>query len=143
MYAAVDPRWQGQGAGRELWNHCLPTLFGRHDVTELTCETRSDQERGIRFLQDRGFVLKKSAHESELEVIGYDLTEHLRRRRGLLAQGIEFLSLAELSADEPRLVQEISRVAHGVPGRHDVPANPLTLEEHWTEHQANRELDPP
>lgn len=142
VYAAVDPRWQGQGAGRELWNHCLPTLFGRHDVTELTCETRSDQERGIRFLQDRGFVLKKSAHESELEVIGYDLTEHLRRRRGLLAQGIEFLSLAELSADDPAWFRKYHELRMEFQADMMYPPTPLTLEEHWTEHQANRELDP-
>ena len=142
VYAAVDPRWQGRGAGRELWNHCLSALLDKHEVTELTCETRSDQERGIRFLQDRGFVLKKSAHESELEVIGYDLTEPLRRRRGLLAQGIEFLSVAELSADDPAWFEKYHKLRMEFQADMMYPPTPLTLEDHWAEHQSNREFDP-
>ena len=40
VYAAVVPRWQDRGAGRELWNHCLSALLAQHEVTELTCDTR-------------------------------------------------------------------------------------------------------
>lgn len=142
VYAAVDPRWQGQGAGRELWNHCLPTLFGRHHVTELTCETRSDQARGIRFLQDRGFDLKKSSRESELVVTGYDLTEHLRNRQAIQAKGIEFLPLNELSEADPEWFAKFHSLRMEFQADMMYPPTPLTLEEHWVEYQANRAFDP-
>ncbi len=142
VYAAADPCWQGRGAGRALWNHCLMALLDKHDITELNCETQANQERGIRFLQDRGFVLKKSTRDSELEVTGYDLTEQLRRRRGLLAQGIKFVPLAEMAAADPDWFEKYHTLRMEFQADMIYPPTPLTPEEHWAEHQSNREFDP-
>ena len=142
VYAAVDPRWQGRDAGRALWNHCLSALMARHEVTELNCDTRADQERGIRFLQDRGFELKKTTRESELEVVGYDLTEKLDRLRGLLDRGIKILPLAEVSASDPGWFEKYHELRMGFQADMMYPPAPLTLEEHWAEHRSNREFDP-
>ncbi len=142
VYAAVDPRWQGRGAGRGIWNHCLSALLDKHEVAELTCETRADQERGIRFLQDRGFVIKKTTRESELEATGYDLTEQLRRRDGLLAQGIEFLPLSQLSADDPAWFGKYHKLRMEFLADLVYPPAPLTLTELWEEHQRNGAFDP-
>ena len=142
VQVAVAPRSQGQGAGRALWNHCLSTLLDRHEVTELACETRADQERGMRFLQDRGFVLKKTTRESELEVTGYDLAEQLLWRDGLLAQDIKFVPLAELAAADPAWFEKFHSLRMEFQADMMYPPTPLTLEEHWAEHQANREFDP-
>ena len=142
VYAAVDPRWQGRDAGRALWNHCLSALLDKHEVTELICDTRADQERGIRFLQDRGFVIKKTTRESELEVTGYDLAEQLLWRDGLLAQDIKFVPLAELAAADPAWFEKFHSLRMEFQADMMYPPTPLTLEEHWAEHQANREFDP-
>ena len=142
VYAAVDPRWQGRGAGRELWNHCLATLLDKHKVMELNCDTRADQERGIRFLQDRGFILGKTIQQSELDVTGHDPTEKPARRRSLLAQGIQFLSLAKVSAEDPDWFDKYHELCTECRADLVYPPAPLTLAEHRAEHRRNRAFNP-
>ncbi len=142
VYAAVAPRWQGRGAGRELWNHCLSALLARHEVTELTCDTQGDQERGIRFLQDRGFVLGKTIQQSELDVTGYDPTEKPDRRHSLCAQGIQFLSLAEVSAEDPDWFGKYHELCREFLADLVYPPAPLTLAEHRAKHRRNSAFDP-
>lgn len=142
VYAAVTPRWQGRGVGRELWNHCLSALLARHEVAELTCDTKADQERGIRFLQDRGFILGKTIQQSELDVTGYAPTEKPDRRRSLFAQGIKFLSLAKVSAEDPDWFKKYHELCMEFLADLVYPPAPLTLPEHWAEHQRNRAFDP-
>ena len=142
VYAAVTPRWQGRGVGRELWNHCLSALLARHEVAELTCDTKADQERGIRFLQDRGFILGKTIQQSELDIVGYDPTEKPDRRRSLFAQGIRFLSLAKVSAEDPDWFEKYHELCMELLADLVYPPAPLTLAEHWAEHQRNSVFDP-
>ena len=142
VYAAVAPCWQGRGAGRELWNHCLSVLLARHEVTELTCDTKADQERGIRFLQDRGFILGKTIQQSELDVTGYDPTEKPDRRHSLFAQGIQFLSLDEVSAEDPDWFEKYHELCMEFLADLVYPPAPLTLADHWAEHQRNSAFDP-
>ncbi len=142
VYAAVTPRWQGRGVGRELWNHCLSALLARHEVAELTCETKADQERGIRFLQDRGFILGKTIQQSELDVAGYDPTEKPDRRCSLFAQGVKFLSLAEVSAGDPDWFGKYHKLRMELLADLAYPPAPLTLAEHRAEHQRNSAFDP-
>ena len=142
VYAAVAPRWHGQGAGRELWSHCLSALLARHEVMELTCDTRANQRRGIRFLQDRGFVLKKTICQSELAVTDYDLTEKLHRLRGLLAQGIALKPLAEVAASDPDWFERYHKLRTEFMADLVYPPPHLTLEEHRREHRHNRQFNP-
>lgn len=142
VYAAVAPRWQDRGAGRALWNHCLSALLARHKVVELTCDTKADQERGIRFLQDRGFILGKTIQQSELDVTGHDLTKKPDRRRSLFAQGIKFLSLAEMSAEDPDWFEKYHELRMECLADLVYPPAPLTLAEHRAEHRRNSVFDP-
>lgn len=142
VYAAVAPCWQGRGTGRELWSHCLSALLARHEVTELTCDTRADQRRGIRFLQNRGFVLKKTICQSELDVTDYDLTEKLHRLRGLLAQGITLKPLAEVAASDRDWFEKYHKLRTEFMADLVYPPPHLTLEEHRREHRRNREFNP-
>ena len=142
VYAAVAPRWQDRGAGRALWNHCLSALLARHEVTELTCDTKADQERGIRFLQDRGFILGKTIQQSELDITGHDLTKRRDRRHTLCAQGIRFVSLAEVSAGDSDWFRKYHELRTECLADLVYPPAPMTLTEHWAEHQRNSAFDP-
>ena len=142
VYAAVAPHWQGRGAGRELWNHCLAALLDRHKVTELTCETKADQIRDIRFLQDRGFVLGTTIQQSVLDVTGYDPVEKSDWRHSLSAQGIQFLSLPSVSAEDSDWFEKSYELCREFLADLVYPPAPLTLAGRWAEHQRDRAFDP-
>lgn len=142
VHAAVAPCWQGRGAGRELWIHCLASLLTRHTVAELACETKADQARGIRFLQDRGFILGKTIHQSELDVSGRDPTKGQGRRHTLCAQGIRFVSLADVSAGDSDWFRQYHELRTGFMADLVYPPAPMTLTEHWAEHQRNSAFNP-
>ena len=142
VYAAAAPRWQGQGAGRAPWNHCLSALLAGREVAEFTCDTRGNQERGIRFLQDRGFILKRTICQSEPDVTGYDLTEKPQRRHSLPDQGIKILSLTDVATVHPDWFERYHKLRTEFMADTVYPTPPLTLEEHRTEHRRNREFNP-
>ena len=142
VHAAVAPCWQGRSAGRELWIHCLAALLTRHAVAELACETKADQARGIRFLQDRGFILGQTIQQSELDIAGYDPAEQPDRRHSLSAQGIQFLSLAKVSAADPDWFAKYHELRMEFLADLVYPPASRTLAEHWAEHQRHRAFDP-
>ena len=142
VYAALRTEWQGQGLGRQLWTHGLQSLVARHRLRDLTCETHSDQARGIRFLQDRGFALKKESHVSELAVTGYDLSDRLRDRAEVLAAGMEIRPLSQIMKEDPDWFIPFHDLCMEFQADMVHPPSPLTLEEHRAEHELNRQFDP-
>ncbi len=142
VYAALRPEWQGQGLGKQLWIYGLQGLAARHKLRELTCETHSDQTRGIRFLQDRGFALKKESHVSELAVTGYDLSARLRDKAEVLAAGMEIKPLSQIMKEDPDWFTSFHHIHMEFQADMMHPPSPLTLEEHRKEHRLNRQFDP-
>lgn len=142
VYAALRTEWQGQGLGRQLWMHGLHYLAARQSLRELTCETHSDQARGIRFLQDRGFVLKKEAHVSELVVTDYDLSGRLRDRAEILAKGMEVQPLSQIMKEDPDWFTRYHDLRMEFQADMVHPPSPLTLEEHREEHGRDRQFEP-
>jgi GNAT superfamily N-acetyltransferase len=89
---------QGRGHGKALYDHLLTELDAR-GATTLRAEAREGDERGNRFLEDRGFVLEMTERESALDVESFQPEAWASDAERATAQGIVIKSYAELRAE--------------------------------------------
>jgi mycothiol synthase len=97
----VHPEHQGKGIGKALYHRLMEALAPLEPLT-LRVGVREDMQRGVRFLQERGFVEERRAWESRLDVQAFDPTPYLPLLERLEAEGFEFRSIRELEADPER-----------------------------------------
>ncbi|MBC8102618.1 MAG: GNAT family N-acetyltransferase [Cytophagales bacterium] len=98
---AVLPDQEGRGIGGALHRHLLSALE-QFRPTELHTSIREDWERGLRFVQDRGFSEEMREWESRLEVSTFDPSPWAEAREKPARHGILLHSYAELAADPER-----------------------------------------
>ncbi len=91
----VLPERQGQGFGKALYNQVMQALEP-FDLLSLRAQVRQDMTRGLRFLQERGFVEDMRDWESRLDLAAFDPKPYAEAEAGLTAQGIVIKTLREL-----------------------------------------------
>jgi GNAT superfamily N-acetyltransferase len=96
----VHPDKQEQGIGKRLYAQVVDALAA-HDPIAIRSGARSDHERGIRFLTDRGFVEEMREQESKLDTTTFDPTPFLDEVAKVEAQGIVIKTAAELLESDP------------------------------------------
>ncbi len=91
----VRPEYQGQGFGKALYDQIMEALAPT-DPLSVRTQVREDKARGVRFLQDRGFVEDMRVFESHLDVTAFDPASYGDVEARMLDLGIEFKTLREL-----------------------------------------------
>jgi GNAT superfamily N-acetyltransferase len=99
---AVRPEYQGQRIGAALYDQLLAELAPLEPVSLRVPHVRADMARGIRFLQDRGFVESMRTWESRLDLVGFDPAHYADVDEKLKAQGISIEPITNLSRDPER-----------------------------------------
>lgn len=94
----VHPQFHGRGLGKALYNHLMAGLQP-HDPLTVRSITFADQERGVRFLHERGFHEEQRFWESRLDVTSFDPQPFMHVPGMVQAQGVAIKSLHELQAD--------------------------------------------
>ncbi len=95
----VQPRLHGQGFGKALYNHLMAELH-QHDPITVRSVTFEDQERGVRFLGERGFDEERRFWESRLDVTAWNPEPFAHIPALVQQQGLEIKALRELQRDE-------------------------------------------
>jgi GNAT superfamily N-acetyltransferase len=107
--ASVLPAYQGRGIGRALYATMLDAL-APFDPLSLRSNVREDMTRGVRFLQERGFVVDMKSWESRLHVPSFDFTPYADAEAKMTAHGHRVATLAELmvrDSDHRRKLYEL------------------------------------
>jgi GNAT superfamily N-acetyltransferase len=91
----VSPELHGQGIGRALYDHLMRELIP-FDPLSIRSHIREDMARGVRFLEDRGFVVDMRSWESRLDVASFDPSPYADTEARMEELGIEIKTLAEL-----------------------------------------------
>ncbi len=99
VYGLIHPDHQGKGYGSRFYQYILKELE-RHDPVKIECHAREDKERGLRFLQYRGFEETMTMWGAELDVKGFDFHEYDGLEERLDEEGIVIISLSELEYSE-------------------------------------------
>lgn len=98
----VHPRYQMQGIGTRLYNHLANEVERAEPKSvSITSFTREDQQRGVRFLEDRGFKQVMRFNRSRLAVQEFDPGRFAHKVERVRQAGIEIKPLAQLAEEEP------------------------------------------
>jgi len=95
LEVVVEPDSQGLGLGKALYEQVLSAL-AQFDPLSVRAQARSDKERTVRFLQERGFMEDMRSFESRLDLAAFDPAAWADAVSRVRAQGIEFKTLGEL-----------------------------------------------
>lgn len=142
LQLSVHPAYQGQGLGKRLYEHGLHHACRRADIRELTCNTRADAPRGVKFLEDRGFVHYKTTCLSELRTADYDLEQKMPLRQRALDSGVRIVTIRHLMQTSPDWFAQYHALLHDFQADMMYPPTALSLEEHRREHEADSSYDP-
>ena len=101
FFIDVDPAHQRKGIGKLLYAHMLERIPVSEN-TRLQTWVRENNERGILFLEDRGFCELMREAISQLDLESWDESAYKGIERRLEKEGITIRTLAELSEDPKR-----------------------------------------
>ena len=114
----VEPVCRKQGIGARLYRSTLDYSQGI-GATWLETHVRDHQPEWLRFAERRGFVIDRHMFESTLDLANLDETRCVNAVEDAHAQGIRFLSLAEVgnTTENRRRLYELNRsCALDIPG---------------------------
>ena len=97
----IRPEWQGQGLGAALYARIMAALDPLEPLS-VSCQGRDDLARGVRFLQERGFVEGMRLWESRLAVADFDPAPFAGAAARTAAGGIAIRAIPELAGDPAR-----------------------------------------
>lgn len=97
----VRPEWEARGIGSALYATAVAAARA-FDPISLMAFSRDDRPRGVRFLEDRGFVEVMRDWESHLDLPSFDPAPFADAERRVLEQGIEIRPYPELAQDPDR-----------------------------------------
>lgn len=134
VWAEVHPEYQGKGYGQALYEAVLESLKP-FDPPLLRAETREDQDRGQRFLTDRGFTLEMRELESAIDMDSFDPRDYQRDVERAAKEGIVIKNYAQLKAE----TDDLDALQHRLSDLHwaidqDIPSpdeNVRTPHEEW------------
>jgi GNAT superfamily N-acetyltransferase len=98
----VRPESQGRGIGAALYDQLLTALAPFDPIALRFGDVGADMVRGIRFIQDRGFVEELRTWESRLDISAFDPTLYSDAVKRVAAQGVTIESVTSLSGDPER-----------------------------------------
>jgi len=115
----VAPERRRQGVGGRLYDEQV-RFMRAHGATRLEAETPDNLPEGLRFAEQRGFVVNRHIYESTLDLATFDETPFAGAIATAQASGIRFTSLANLGDTEEaqRRLYAINRAyCFDIPGR--------------------------
>lgn len=93
----VLPEQEGRGFGSALFNHMLAEVLAMEpEAVRITTHAREDKERGIRFLEDRGYKQAMRIPRSRLNVPTFDSARFAEKLTNIRESSIEIISLSDL-----------------------------------------------
>jgi GNAT superfamily N-acetyltransferase len=92
---AVTPEVHGAGFGRALYEACQEAMKP-FDPILYRCQARENDERSVRFVQERGFEEKMREWESRLDPMSFVREDFVSAEARVAGQGIAIKSLTEL-----------------------------------------------
>ena len=92
---ATLPEVRGTGIGKALYNACADAMRP-YDPILYRCQVRENDDRSLRFMQDRGFGEAQRDWESRFEPKNFDRAAHAEAEARVAEQGIRIYPLAEL-----------------------------------------------
>jgi GNAT superfamily N-acetyltransferase len=126
----VDPELHGLGIGRKMYDYTVNAL-AEHDPISLDTDTREDQDRAIRFLEERGYDMKTREHSSKLELANFDPEPWLDTVRFVEQSGIVVKNLIELRRDDPdharKLYDMVNEIDKDIPYHAEITPDPYDL----------------
>ncbi len=99
IYCLIHPDYQAEGYGKRFYRYLMEKLE-KHNPTKLEAHAREDKERGLRFLEDRGFVETMRMWEAELVVDEFDFDQYEGLEKRLEDESIVLTTLKEIEHNE-------------------------------------------
>ncbi len=106
LWAAVLPHYQGRGAGKQL-HRAMCDALGDRPIHALVASVRDDMQRGVRFVEDRGFQFMQRDAASELCLAAFDPTSVADVQTKLSQHEIEILAVDQLRQRDPHWLTKI------------------------------------
>ena len=133
IFVNVLPAFQGKGIGKQVYDYLMAQLAPMKPL-ELESESRADRPRGMRFLEERGFVVKTREYSSRLELAEFDPAGFGDYEGRMREQGIEIIDMNEMKRREPdylRILYDMDvALMDDVPWHHEMTPLPY---EGWAE----------
>ncbi|MDR7538498.1 MAG: GNAT family N-acetyltransferase [Armatimonadota bacterium] len=101
----VHPQVQGRGIGARLYDALLQELAALNPLV-LWARARETSLRGVRFLERRGFVERRRAWESRLEVARFD-PRPFQEKAERAVQGLVLTTVAEEREKDPEWLAKL------------------------------------
>jgi GNAT superfamily N-acetyltransferase len=131
----VHPEFQGRGIGSRLYGSLMGEAAAL-DTIMLWTSVRETSEAGLRFAARRGFVEKRRAWESRLDVARFSAAPFGERAERALRGGFEVLTAAGLREQDPQWMHSLYEMHEEIVA--DVPRvdvfTPSTFEEYVRDH---------
>lgn len=138
----VHPHCEGQGIGKSLYNALRDDVAATNPIS-FESDTASHKQRGIRFLEDRGYELKTREYSSRLELDDFDPTPFQSYLDGVLDSGITLINHNELRERFPddwlrRLYEAATEMEKDIPYHEKPEPTPFEIWEKRHLDHANR-----
>ncbi|MCR4404044.1 MAG: GNAT family N-acetyltransferase [Candidatus Acetothermia bacterium] len=111
LTVAVQPRHQGRGVGRALYNRLNEELEAL-PAEIVWAQVREDRPAGLAFAERRGFREKMREWESWLDVSAFDFAKFAGEAERAEAQGIEITTLAEERERDPQCLEKLYELSN-------------------------------
>ncbi len=98
IWMEVHPEQQGNGYGQALYEAVLESLKP-FDPPLIRSETRENQERGQRFLADRGFTVEMRELESAMDMDSFDASDYQHDLERSVKEGIVIKNYTQLKTE--------------------------------------------
>ena len=126
----VHPDLQGQGYGAACYSHLMEKLEP-FDPIKLMSEVHEPHERGIRFMEDRGFVQTHKERESSLDLRHYVPGQHQSELDRVLQKNFQITNLTEFRKVDDNADYKVWELERDVCP--DIPwTDPFTMPEYTT-----------
>lgn len=114
---AIQPELRGEGIGKALYDACLEAMQPYDPILYRTT-VREDSDRGLRFVEERGFTEAMREWESRFDPKTFERSAYADAEARVSEQGIRIQTLAELMKTpdwEEKLYELDCTVVSGMP----------------------------
>lgn len=110
VFGIVHPAHRGRGIGKALYEAALRDVDA-HGAEKLTCQVRENEDRGLRFVRERGF--EPTGHVTRLarlDVKRANVEKARTAAQRAQRDGFRIATLAELGSDDESLLRRLHEV---------------------------------